>query len=185
MFTESERVPVYPFANQVQLQREIVNQRASWQKFLEATPINLKSTWLWQYWNPENRIRNQLKKKVLSIFDPKIRLQSTIKRLLRGGVPPELRGQIWYCCSGADAKRCNSKPEEQYSALLARFSELDGTIVSADINKDLPRTFPTNEWLHGKGKDANKQLSHSEVTKTGLNFYPFFRDIILHALFFI
>lgn len=98
-------------------------------------------------------------------FDSKIRKQKKLKTLIRNGIPPELRGQIWYIslfiihykyislitllltrwnCSGAEMKKKNAKYSEQYNELLKRIdnNECNGVTVS-DIDKDVNRTFST------------------------------------------
>ncbi|KAG7386260.1 TBC1 domain member 9 [Phytophthora pseudosyringae] len=59
--------------------------------------------------------------------------------LLRAGVPPQLRGQVWWMCSGAAGLRREAK--ESYPALLHRLHTLS-KCAEMDIEKDLPRTFP-------------------------------------------
>ncbi|KAF4146879.1 Rab-GTPase-TBC domain [Phytophthora infestans] len=59
--------------------------------------------------------------------------------LLRAGVPPHLRGQVWWMCSGAAELRRGAK--ESYPALLHRLHTLS-KCAEMDIEKDLPRTFP-------------------------------------------
>jgi hypothetical protein len=59
--------------------------------------------------------------------------------LLKAGVPPSLRGQVWWMCSGAAELRREAK--EPYPALLHRLHTLS-KCAEMDIEKDLPRTFP-------------------------------------------
>ncbi|KAG3174457.1 hypothetical protein PC128_g18036 [Phytophthora cactorum] len=59
--------------------------------------------------------------------------------LLKAGVPPHLRGQVWWMCSGAAELRREAK--ESYPALLHRLHTLS-KCAEMDIEKDLPRTFP-------------------------------------------
>ncbi|RLN49058.1 hypothetical protein BBJ28_00011465 [Nothophytophthora sp. Chile5] len=59
--------------------------------------------------------------------------------LLRAGVPPHLRGQVWWMCSGAVDLQQNAK--ESYPALVERLHTLS-KCAEMDIEKDLPRTFP-------------------------------------------
>ncbi|POM72165.1 Hypothetical protein PHPALM_11164, partial [Phytophthora palmivora] len=59
--------------------------------------------------------------------------------LLKAGVPPQLRGQVWWMCSGAAELRRETK--ESYPALLHRLHTLS-KCAEMDIEKDLPRTFP-------------------------------------------
>ncbi|TDH71562.1 hypothetical protein CCR75_009412 [Bremia lactucae] len=59
--------------------------------------------------------------------------------LLRAGVPPQLRGQVWWMSSGAAQLR-HAAPES-YPALLHRLHTLS-KCAEMEIEKDLPRTFP-------------------------------------------
>ncbi|KAE9018976.1 hypothetical protein PR002_g12947 [Phytophthora rubi] len=59
--------------------------------------------------------------------------------LLKAGVPPQLRGQVWWMCSGAAELR--RAAIESYPALLHRLHTLS-KCAEMDIEKDLPRTFP-------------------------------------------
>ncbi|KAK1930798.1 TBC1 domain family member 2A [Phytophthora citrophthora] len=59
--------------------------------------------------------------------------------LLRAGVPPQHRGQVWWMCSGGAELRREAK--ESYPALLHRLHTLS-KCAEMDIEKDLPRTFP-------------------------------------------
>ncbi|EGZ12270.1 hypothetical protein PHYSODRAFT_517537 [Phytophthora sojae] len=59
--------------------------------------------------------------------------------LLKAGVSPQLRGQVWWMCSGAAELRRAAK--ESYPALLHRLHTLS-KCAEMDIEKDLPRTFP-------------------------------------------
>ncbi|KAH7472143.1 hypothetical protein PRIC2_005306 [Phytophthora ramorum] len=59
--------------------------------------------------------------------------------LLKAGVPPKLRGQVWWMCSGAAELRREAL--ESYPALLHRLHTLS-KCAEMDIEKDLPRTFP-------------------------------------------
>ncbi|CEG39566.1 gtpase-activating protein [Plasmopara halstedii] len=59
--------------------------------------------------------------------------------LLKAGVSPQLRGQVWWMCSGAAELRREAK--ESYPALLHRLHTLS-KCAEMDIEKDLPRTFP-------------------------------------------
>ncbi|KAG7396078.1 TBC1 domain member 9 [Phytophthora boehmeriae] len=59
--------------------------------------------------------------------------------LLKAGVPPQLRGQVWWMCSGAAELRQAAK--EKYPTLVRRLHTLS-KCAEMDIEKDLPRTFP-------------------------------------------
>jgi hypothetical protein len=61
--------------------------------------------------------------------------------LVRGGIPPQLRGQVWWMCSGAaDLKEAAT---ESYAELVQRSHTLSKS-TAMDIEKDLPRTFPVD-----------------------------------------
>lgn len=62
--------------------------------------------------------------------------------LLRAGIPPHLRGQVWWMCSGAQEKRSSSG--ESYVKLIERLPTLN-KCIAMDIEKDLPRTFPQQQ----------------------------------------
>uniref|UniRef100_K3WIP8 Rab-GAP TBC domain-containing protein n=1 Tax=Globisporangium ultimum (strain ATCC 200006 / CBS 805.95 / DAOM BR144) TaxID=431595 RepID=K3WIP8_GLOUD len=62
--------------------------------------------------------------------------------LLRAGVPPHLRGRVWWMCSGAVEKQ--RAATESYPELLKRLHTLS-KCASMEIEKDLPRTFPTGD----------------------------------------
>ena len=98
---EEARMPIFPLPAQLRQQKEIEEQRETWRLFFEKHPFDINETWLWQYWKAESRIENQLQKKLMTIFSSKAKFQATMKKMIRGGVPPELRGQIWYAGSGA------------------------------------------------------------------------------------
>ncbi|CAI5735868.1 unnamed protein product [Peronospora destructor] len=59
--------------------------------------------------------------------------------MLKAGVPPQLRGQVWWMCSGAAELR--HEAPETYPTLLHRLHTLS-KCVEMEIEKDLPRTFP-------------------------------------------
>ncbi|CAH0479286.1 unnamed protein product [Peronospora belbahrii] len=62
-----------------------------------------------------------------------------LDNLLKSGVPPQLRGQVWWMCSGAAELR--HQATESYPALLHRLHTLS-KCAEMEIEKDLPRTFP-------------------------------------------
>ncbi|CAI5731565.1 unnamed protein product [Hyaloperonospora brassicae] len=59
--------------------------------------------------------------------------------MLKAGVPPHLRGPVWWVCSGAAELR--HAAAESYPSLLHRLHTLT-KCAEMDIEKDLPRTFP-------------------------------------------
>lgn len=122
--------------------REVEIQRFKWNAFLASKPGIFEEEWLW-----ENRLVSSgrdgpIKKKFMQMFNSKVKLRKQVKALVRSGVPPELRGRVWYACSGASKKQRNATGTEQYSSVISQTSSIEGTQISADIDKDLLRTFP-------------------------------------------
>lgn len=121
---------------------ELEIQRFKWKKFLSRHPKIFEDDWIWA-----NRIHpvNQggvLQKKLLQIFSSKVKLRKKLKKLIRGGVPPEFRGQVWYACAGSEAKKKAASAQEQYSEVLKQIYLLDDSQIAKDVEKDLMRTFP-------------------------------------------
>ncbi|URD88829.1 TBC domain containing protein [Musa troglodytarum] len=69
----------------------------------------------------------------------------TLKRLVRKGIPPVLRPNVWLSVSGA-AKKRSTVPESYYDDLI-RATEGKVTPATRQIDHDLPRTFPSHPWL--------------------------------------
>jgi hypothetical protein len=88
--------------------------------------------------------------------------------VLRHGIPPEYRGQMWSELVGARAKR-SGKPAAYYATLLARATARGAggaasSISAEEIEKDLDRTFPENAFFNkmGKARLRNVLLAYSE-----------------------
>ena len=122
--------------------KEIEVQRLKWNEFLKNRKDVWNEKWLWDASIRAEMSSNHLKKKFMQMFSWKVKTQKQLKFLVRGGVPPELRGHVWWACSGASEKMAAATSDEQYSTLLSRINELDGTHIGNDIEKDLLRTFP-------------------------------------------
>lgn len=69
----------------------------------------------------------------------------TLKKLIRKGIPPNLRPKVWLSVSGAAKKRAMA-PESYYDDLI-RATEGKVTAATRQIDHDLPRTFPGHPWL--------------------------------------
>lgn len=69
--------------------------------------------------------------------------RSKLKRYVRKGVPPALRGWVWWHTSGAAAMRDEHEPGH-FEAMV-----IDGEARPCvrQIELDLPRTFPRNTWV--------------------------------------
>jgi len=118
----------------------IERQRQKWKEFLSQPDCSLDNIEIWQYFKDENR-PSKVGKTFLAIFSNKIKIQKKVKKLIRNGVPPELRARIWWACSGAGEKMRNSATHEQYGFLIQKINELDASIKK-EIEKDINRTFP-------------------------------------------
>lgn len=133
---------ILPHENDFAAYKEIEIQRAKWKKFMQSRGYSFSETWLWQNWRNHIESSNLIQKKFMQMFNSKVKAQKKLKSLMRGGVPPELRGAVWYACSGAEDKKKSAPSEDQYRMLLLRTSEIENTPVAHDIEKDLNRTFP-------------------------------------------
>lgn len=71
--------------------------------------------------------------------------QITLKRLIRKGIPPNLRPKVWFSLSGA-AKKKSTVPESYYNDLTNAVED-KVTAATKQIDHDLPRTFPGHPWL--------------------------------------
>lgn len=70
--------------------------------------------------------------------------RNNVTKLIRKGVPIELRGRVWWRCSGAKYKKENTPEELQFENLVDIAMRKENSSVHQDIEKDLHRTFPTN-----------------------------------------
>ncbi|CAI9090214.1 OLC1v1024940C1 [Oldenlandia corymbosa var. corymbosa] len=71
--------------------------------------------------------------------------QITLKRLIRKGIPPNLRPKVWFAMSGA-AKKKSTVPDSYYNDLTSAVVD-KVTPATKQIDHDLPRTFPGHPWL--------------------------------------
>ena len=114
---------------------ELEVQKVKWNDFIRSNHQ------LWDdpsFWKSRKSIK--AKSKLFKIFDSNLKVQRRLKVIIRNGVPPELRGKVWWSCSGA-AEKMTSSPE-QYQDYLQRSAELSPTSIPKEIEKDLLRTFP-------------------------------------------
>ncbi|TYZ68653.1 hypothetical protein PybrP1_000293 [[Pythium] brassicae (nom. inval.)] len=82
--------------------------------------------------------------------------------LLRAGVPPHLRGQVWWMCSGAaELQRAALEP---YAVLVSRLHTLS-RCASMEIEKDLPRTFPVAPGVSSDAEDRVRRSSMGELRR--------------------
>ena len=73
---------------------------------------------------------------------PNLESTAELRRLVRKGIPPELRGSVWQVLSGSDDRQAAHKPG--YYEELVRKAEATDNGSMAEIEKDLRRTFPDN-----------------------------------------
>lgn len=143
---------VQPEPDDLAALRELEVQRLKWSSFLASSRIDniWEEDWLWL--NRENRpaASGPFRKKLMLLFSSKVKTQKQVKSLIRAGVPPELRGNVWFACSGAAQKMKAAGPEERYEHLVQLIPTMDGSQNALDIEKDLLRTFPEriNESSH-------------------------------------
>jgi hypothetical protein len=113
-----------------------------WDKFIRNH--GFRENWLWQYWKEESRPQSQLNKKFLNRFNSKIKAQREIKDLIRNGCPPNLRGSIWWACSGGADKMEKASDAESFENCL-KLSTTTTNPAVYEIMKDLHRTFPHSD----------------------------------------
>lgn len=138
--SDADNYHIYP--DEISAQKEVEIQRFKWNAFLKGHKSIWSDEWMWQ-----NRLRRtilgmHLKKKFMRIFSSREKTQKQLKQLIRAGVPPELRGRVWWACSGAGGKMQKAAKTEQFPELVKRIRELEDSQVEMDIEKDLYRTFP-------------------------------------------
>lgn len=141
---------------------KIDEQRVLWAHFMSELPSDdlTGDPELWQYWRSQRRAKaqsaqNVISKKIAKVFhvgDKKLLKQQTLKYLIREGIPPELRGKVWYATSGAhDLKVEQEAKGENFTYQYIVDKEIDrlSGIVVEEIEKDLhrTRTLPTPEGL--------------------------------------
>lgn len=123
-------------------QKELEAARLRWNSLVTKYSNVWDEQWLWDNRNSPLQSSGPLRKKFLQMFNSKVKMRKRIKSLIRGGVPPEFRGNVWSSCAGSNTKKALASPDEQYQVLLTKIHRLDGTSIAVDIEKDLLRTFP-------------------------------------------
>ncbi|XP_017976937.1 PREDICTED: TBC1 domain family member 8B isoform X2 [Theobroma cacao] len=120
-------------------------------EFEEKVCVNVRSS------REENDAGNEASQE--SFFPWKEELES----LVHGGVPKDLRGEVWQAFVGVKARRV----ERYYEDLLAQETYEDDQQSNSSgvfrkwkrqIEKDLPRTFPGHPALNDNGRDSLRRL---------------------------
>ncbi|KAG8500895.1 hypothetical protein CXB51_002896 [Gossypium anomalum] len=95
--------------------------------------------------------------------EPPFPWKEELESLVLGGVPKDLRGEIWQAFVGVKARRV----ERYYEDLLAHENYDDDQHRNSSsvfkrwrkqIEKDLPRTFPGHPTLNDNGRDSLRRL---------------------------
>mmetsp|Transcript_32247 Transcript_32247/g.52381 ORF Transcript_32247/g.52381 Transcript_32247/m.52381 type:complete len:1000 (+) Transcript_32247:254-3253(+) len=81
-----------------------------------------------------------------------------VKKLVRRGIPPELRGHLWPLLSGSDERKC--KAENGYYSRMVKKAQSSGSKrVFKQVEKDLERTFPKNQGFEaGESQDMLRRV---------------------------
>jgi hypothetical protein len=142
--SETSHRHILPDPHDIAANRELEMQRFKWNSFLANHASIFDDEWVWdnRHHAKDHYYDGVIKKKLMQIFNPKVKIRKQVKRLIRGGVPPELRGKVWYLLSGAPKLKTTASQLEQYPSLLSQLPSLEGSQISGDIDKDLMRTFP-------------------------------------------
>lgn len=152
-------------------------QRQKWKEFLSQPDCSLDNIEIWQYFKDENR-PSPVGKAFLGIFSNKIKIQKNVKKLIRGGVPPELRARVWWVCSGAAEKMNRSTATQQYGFLVQQIDELDASIKK-EIEKDINRTFPGR--IDSGSSSKENSLDSNDINNTRL-LLPMTKVLSAYAL---
>ncbi|CAI5491463.1 unnamed protein product [Closterium sp. Naga37s-1] len=100
--------------------------------------------------------------------------RAELTSLVMGGIPMNMRGEMWQIFVGAGARRQagvyeallrdagreeEHRPNSSLAEITARIHERDAEVAcTVQIEKDLPRTFPGHPALDAKGRDALRRL---------------------------
>eukprot|EP01036_Dinobryon_divergens_P025078 gene25078-33591_t len=98
-----------------------------------------------------------------------------LKHLIRRGVPPELRGSVWWACSGA-SKIKETFVSTHYADLVGNLENQRGIPAYNDIMKDLNRTFSAVLATMDKNTETPifpTALSHDTVVSSEDNSNPY------------
>eukprot|EP01031_Cornospumella_fuschlensis_P030311 gene30311-36625_t len=155
--TDNVTTFITPDFDDLAAMREVEIQRLKWNSFLTSNRnTNIwDESWLWMNRTEHKPDVGPIRKKLMLLFNSKVKTRKQVKSLVRHGVPPELRGKVWFACSGAPAKMRAAALEESYAYYVSQIPTLDGSQISVDIEKDLPRTFP--DYI-GNDKDVGTDL---------------------------
>ncbi|CAI5466056.1 unnamed protein product [Closterium sp. Yama58-4] len=100
--------------------------------------------------------------------------RAELTSLVMGGIPMNMRGEVWQIFVGSAARRQEGVyeallrdagreeehgPNSSLAEITARIHERDAEVAcTVQIEKDLPRTFPGHPALDAKGRDALRRL---------------------------
>ena len=128
--------------------KELAKQRFRWNKFLSKSQV-LGDISIWEdgsLWHHRLNILNPKQQSTFKYIERKFPLSShsrkikKLKFLIRQGVPPELRGSVWWACSAASKTKESFIPS-YYADIVSDLENQKGITAYNDIIKDLSRTF--------------------------------------------
>lgn len=161
---------------------ELAKQRSRWNKFL-SQKNDRDGVCIWEddaLWHHRLQILDSLQQSTLKYVESKIFLSShsrrikKLKYLIRRGVPPELRGSVWWACSAASKIKETFTPS-YYTDLVGDLENQRGTAAYNDIIKDLNRTFSAVLATMDKSTDTPifpTALSHDTAISSDDNSDP-------------
>eukprot|EP01027_Heterolobosea_sp_BB2_P001737 GEZU01002593.1.p1 GENE.GEZU01002593.1~~GEZU01002593.1.p1 ORF type:complete len:201 (+),score=66.86 GEZU01002593.1:44-604(+) len=102
------------------------------------------------------------------------KILSTLKQLTRKGVPPEMRGEVWFLLSGAYHRRAQNVG--YYQALLDRYGNKESP-ATKEVERDIDRTFPDHPYFGKSEADGTEAPGRLKLRRI-LNMHAFHNEKI-------
>ena len=135
--------------------REVDKQRFKWKAFMKKH----KNLWTDMDWVWHKNHKNFLGKKISDIFISRQKTRNTVKTLIRDGVPPELRGKVWFYMLGANKKMESEEISYATYSSPESFLTISKTNIPKEIEKDVGRTFPTRLLVMNNALEFRMRLT--------------------------